>query len=71
MTLPGGDALDAKIKAIYPEGVFTEKSFEDIERLHDEFIARKIREYYEAHPKEREALLNGLNKKTEESGENE
>jgi hypothetical protein len=60
------DAVDAKIKAIYPEGVFTEKSFEEFERFHDEFVARKIREYYDAHPEEREALINGLNKKIEE-----
>jgi hypothetical protein len=59
------DAVDAKIKASYPEGVFTEKSFEEIERLHDEFIARKIREHYEAHPEERAALINSSNKETE------
>jgi hypothetical protein len=61
------DAVEAKIKAIYPEGVFTEKSFEELERFHDEFAARKIREYYEAHPDEREALLQRLNKKKEEA----
>jgi hypothetical protein len=60
------DAVDAKIKAIYPEGVFTEKSFEEIERLHDEFIAKKIGEYYDAHPVERAALINGSDKKLEE-----
>jgi hypothetical protein len=60
------DAVDAKIKAIYPEGVFTEKSFEEFERLHDEFLAQKIREYYDAHPMERAALINGLNKNIEE-----
>ena len=63
------DAVEAKIKAIYPEGVFTEKSFEEIERLHDEFVVRKIREYYEVHPLEREALLNGLNKNEKEGKE--
>jgi hypothetical protein len=60
------DAVEAKIKAIYLEGVFTEKSFEEFERFHDEFVARKTREYYEAHPEERATLINGLNKKTEE-----
>jgi hypothetical protein len=60
------DGVEAKIEAIYPEGVFTEKSFEEFERFHDEFVARKIREYYETHPKERVALINGLNKKIEE-----
>ena len=65
------DAVDAKIKAMYPEGVFTEKSFEEFERFRDEFTARKIREYYEAHPEERAALINGLNKKMEEKKRNE
>ena len=46
--------------------MFTKKSFEEYERLHDEFVARKIREYYEEHPEERKALINGLNKKSEE-----
>ncbi len=35
------DTVDAKIKAFFPEGVFTEKSFEEIQRLHDEFITEK------------------------------
>ena len=56
------DAVDAKIRAVYPEGVFTEKSFKEYERLHDEFIARKIREHFEAHPEERMALTISLNK---------
>ncbi|MCW4046652.1 MAG: hypothetical protein NWE99_03695 [Candidatus Bathyarchaeota archaeon] len=60
-------ALEAKIKAEYPEGIFTKESFEEFERFHDEFIAGKIREYYEAHPEAREALIQGLNKKIEES----
>ena len=65
------EAVEAKIKAEYPEGVFTKKSFEEYERLHDEFVARKIREYYESHPEEREALINGLKKKNEELKTNE
>jgi hypothetical protein len=60
------DTIDAKIKAVYPEGVFTEKSFEEIERLHDEFVTRKIREYYEAHPEEREALTRKIKEGKEE-----
>ncbi len=64
------DAVDAKIKAIYPEGVFTEKSFEEIERLQDECLAKKIGEYYDAHPMEREALLKDSNKKLEEEKRN-
>jgi hypothetical protein len=61
------DMVDAKIRAFYPEGVFTEKSFEKFEGLHDEFISRKIREYYVEHPEEREALVNGF--KQENGGE--
>jgi hypothetical protein len=65
------DAVEAKIRAEYPEGIFTEKSFEEFERFHDEFVASKIREYYEAHPEEREVLIHGLNKKIEEVKKNE
>jgi hypothetical protein len=65
------NAIQAKIKAEYPAGVFTEKSFEEFEGFHDEFISRKIRDYYEEHPEEREALIKGLNEKTEEKKRNE
>jgi hypothetical protein len=65
------NAVDAKKRELYPEGVFTEKSFEEFERLHDEFVSRKIKEYYDAHPEEREALVRGLNKKSEEQRKNE
>ena len=51
--------------------MFTEKSFEEIERFRDEFVASKIKEYYEANPNERAALIGGLNKKTEEAKKNE
>jgi hypothetical protein len=49
--------------------VFTEKSFEEFEGFHDEYISRKIRMYYEEHPEEREALIKGLDKKMEEKAE--
>jgi hypothetical protein len=38
------DKLDSKIKALYPEGVFTMESFEVFEQLRDEVITRKIKE---------------------------
>jgi hypothetical protein len=63
--------VEAKIRAIYPEGVFSEKSFEEFERFHDEFIARKIREYFEAHPEERTALINSSNKEMEAAKKSE
>jgi len=65
------DAVDAKIKEIYPEGVFTEKSFEKFERLQDEFLASKIKEYYDAHPMERDALINSSNKLLEAAKKSE
>jgi hypothetical protein len=54
-------AVDAKIRAIYPDGVFTEKSFEKTQRLHDEYITQKIIDYYKEHPEEREALSQRVN----------
>jgi hypothetical protein len=51
--------LDAKIKAIYPVGVFSEESFGEFERLYDEVLASKIKEYFDAHPTEREAWIDG------------
>jgi hypothetical protein len=65
------DALEAEKLKLFPEGVFTEKSYEAVEAEFDIHIARSIREYYEAHPGEREALLNGLNKKIEEGKKSE
>lgn len=65
------DMVDAKIKALYPSGVFTEKSFEEYERLHDEFLTHKISEYYDTHPAEREALIDSSKKMMEEAEKNE
>ena len=65
------DAVEAKIGAIYPEGVFTEKSFEEFGRLHDQLMARKIREYFEAHPEERAAFINSLDKEMGEAKKSE
>jgi hypothetical protein len=45
--------------------VFTKESFEEFERLRDELVARKIKEYYDAHPVERETLINSTNKEIE------
>ena len=56
------DALEAKNLELYPEGVFTDKSYEAVEAQYDIHLAQKIREYYDAHPVEREALINGLGK---------
>jgi hypothetical protein len=64
-------AVDAKIRAVFPESVFSEKSFEEIEKLHDEHIARKIKEYFDAHPEEQIALINSLKKEKEAENKSE
>jgi hypothetical protein len=60
------DALDKKIKETYPNGVFTEKSFEEFEADVDRRWSLEVKKYYDAHPEEREALIKGLDKKSEE-----
>ena len=65
------DALEAEKLKLFPEGGFTEKSYEAVEAEFDIHIARRIREYYEAHPGEREALIQSLNKKVEEGKKSE
>jgi hypothetical protein len=40
----------------YPEGNFTPESYEKLEAEYDLYIAKKIREYWEQHPKEFEEL---------------
>jgi hypothetical protein len=51
--------------------VFTEKSFEEIERVHDKFIVEKIKEHYEAHPEERSALIDNSSKEKEAESSSE
>ena len=65
------EAEAVKIKTVFLIGVFTEKSFEEIERVHDEFIVEKIREYYEAHPEERAALIDNSSKEREAENSSE
>jgi hypothetical protein len=65
------DAMEAKKLKLFPEGVFTKKSYEVVEQEFDTHIAQKIREYYEAHPGEREALVNSLNKENQGAKESE
>ena len=59
------DAIDEKIKETYPNGVFTEKSFEEFEAEVDRRWSLEVKKYYNAHPEEREALIKGLDKKLE------
>jgi hypothetical protein len=60
------DELEAKKLRLYPEGVFSEKSYEAVEARYDIHLAQKIREYYEAHPLEKAALIERSKKLTED-----
>ncbi len=51
------DAVDAKIKAdLSSRACSPRRVLRSLNGFHDELMSRKIREYYEAHPEEREAL---------------
>jgi hypothetical protein len=54
------NAFDAKIKKVYPDGIFSEKSFEKAENLSDEIMGKCMREYWQAHPEEFERLTKKL-----------
>ena len=58
MILLGGMPWKLRSWNLYPEGVFTDRSYEAVEAQYDIHLAQKIREYYEAYPMEREALIN-------------
>jgi hypothetical protein len=51
------DELEAKKLQLYPDGVFSEKSYEAVEAGYDVHLSQKIREYYETHPMEKAALI--------------
>ena len=65
------EAIDKKKKQTYPNGVFTEKSFEEFEAEIERRWSLELKKYYDAHPKEREALIKGLDKTLEELKKNE
>jgi hypothetical protein len=65
------DALEAKKLELYPDGIFTEKSYEAVEAQYDIHLSRIVREYYEAHPQEREALIKKSNKALEDAKKSE
>lgn len=57
--------LKDKIRKCYSDGVFTEESYEVVERFFDEKEAEFIREYWKAHPAEHKDFMKSLNTKLE------
>jgi hypothetical protein len=60
------DELEAKKLQLYPEGVFSEKSYEAVEARYNVHLAQKIREHYEAHPTEKATLIERSKKLAED-----
>ena len=50
------DNVEAKIREVYPKGVFTKESYEAVRDYFDEKESETIREYWKAHPEEFEKL---------------
>lgn len=48
--------FEYKIGKIFPDGIFSTKSYEKNEELSDQILSRLMREYWQAHPKEFESL---------------
>ena len=59
------DNVDAKIREVYPEGVFTKESFEAVRDYFDEKESEAIREYWKVHPEEFKEYIEQIDKKLE------
>ena len=52
--------FDSEVKEEFPDGIFSEKSFEKTEKLYDELVSKYMREYWQAHPEEFKRLIKKL-----------
>ena len=59
------DRVGAIIKTDFPEGVFTEESYKNLEAEIDRRHSEHIKQYWIAHPEEKESFFKELNKKLE------
>ena len=59
------DNVEAKIRKVYPKGVFTKESYEAVRDYFDEKESEAIREYWKAHPEEFKAYMADLENKIE------
>ena len=59
------DSVEAKIREVYPKGVFTTESYEAVRDYFDEKESEAIREYWKAHPEEFKEYMEQINQKLE------
>ena len=59
------DSVEAKIRKVYPKGVFTKESYEAVRDYFDEKESEFIREYWKAHPEEFKEYIEQIDKKPE------
>ena len=59
------DGVEVKIRGFYPDGVFTEKSYEVVRDYFDEKELKVMREYWKAHPEEFKKYMEQIDKKLE------
>ena len=59
------DNVEAKIREVYPKGVFTKESYEAVRDYFDEKESEAIREYWKAHPEEFKEYMEQIDKKLE------
>jgi len=53
-------SVEAKIRKVYPKGIFTKESYEAVRDYFDEKESEAIREYWKAYPKEFEKITKRL-----------
>ena len=54
------DRVDLKIQELYPEGIFTEKSWSKTRELYDKIESEYMVQYWQAHPEEFERITKKL-----------
>jgi len=57
--------VEAKIRGVYPSGVFTQESYEAVRDFFDEKESAAIREYWKAHPEEFKEYMEQLHERLE------
>ena len=59
------DNVEAKIRKVYPKGVFTKESYEAVRDYFDEKETEAIREYWKAYPEDYKEYIEQIDKKLE------
>ncbi|MCJ7714030.1 hypothetical protein MUO66_06195, partial [Candidatus Bathyarchaeota archaeon] len=59
------DSVEAKIREVYPKGIFTKESYEAVRDYFDEKESEFIRKYWKTHPEEFKEYMEQIDKKLE------